>query len=332
MAATWLHKGRYQAGFVSLGQRALVEAGAVDVPTRAHGVALDPAGHLLAVARRPGDWLLRWRGLGHAPQWGWVEPRRSFNGHALISTDGRHLYTTETDQDSGSGFIGVRDAQTLDKLDEWPTHGADPHQLVWDRLQPGRLIVANGGILTLPETGRVKHQLDRMDSSLVRLDAATGRLQGQWRLNDPRLSLRHLAWGRGEAQDTLGVALQAEHAEPARRESAPVLALFDGERLRCAEPAPRALAGYGADIAAGADGFVVSCTRAGGLAHFSARGGWRAFTPLEEAGALAVTAPDTVALWAAGRTQVLQLAAGVSLPPARATLAHRIDNHWAWAS
>jgi hypothetical protein len=34
---------------------------ALDVPTRAHGVWAEAGGTLLAVARRPGDWLLRWR-------------------------------------------------------------------------------------------------------------------------------------------------------------------------------------------------------------------------------------------------------------------------------
>ena len=40
----------------------------------------------------------------------------------------------------------------------------------------------------------------------MRLDATMGRLMGQWRLQDPRLSLRHLAWGPDGK--TLGIALQ----------------------------------------------------------------------------------------------------------------------------
>jgi hypothetical protein len=51
----------------------------------------------------------------------------------------RRLYITETDLDSGAGLIGVRDAKTLEKLAEWPTHGIDPHQLVWDAGHPGGL-------------------------------------------------------------------------------------------------------------------------------------------------------------------------------------------------
>ena len=94
-------------------------------------------------------------------------------------------------------MVGVRHARTLEKLAEWPTHGIDAHELIWDLHSPGgpTLLVANGGVPTAPETGRSKRDLHRMDSSLVRLDATTGRLMGQWRLQDPRLSLRHLAWG-----------------------------------------------------------------------------------------------------------------------------------------
>lgn len=333
LAATWLREGRYQAGFLLPARGAsplsLREIGAVEVPTRAHGVAQAATGHLLAVARRPGDWLLRWRGPGHAPQWGWIEQPRAFNGHVLASPDGQRLYTTETDLDSGDGLVGVRDALTLEKLEEWPTHGADPHQLAWDRHRPGHLLVANGGIRTWPETGRVKRDLDRMDASLVRLDAATGRQAGLWRLDDARLSLRHLAWGRGESGAVLGVALQAEHEDAAQRAQAPLLALFDGERLGLGEPAPRPLAGYGADIACEADGFVVSCTRAGGLAHFSAQGQWRGFTPLDEAGALA--GGEGAPSWAAGGSQVLQWEDGAPMRFGRAA-PWRIDNHWVLAS
>ncbi|ANY60835.1 hypothetical protein MA05_00350 [Comamonas aquatica] len=88
----------------------------------------------------------------------------------------------------------------------------DPHQLLLDR--DGSLVVANGGIPTQPETGRRKLRLDHMDSSIVRLRPQDrGALAGQWQLPDPRLSLRHLAWGPAVAWDPgqrwLGIALQA---------------------------------------------------------------------------------------------------------------------------
>jgi len=321
VAAAWEQDGVHRVGLLRLRPGGPVEElAALEVPTRAHGVWVNGAGQLVAVARRPGDWMLRWGGPGQAPRWHWIEPERAFNGHALAGPDGRWLYTTETDLESGAGLVGVRDARTLAKQAEWATQGMDPHQLLWDRRLTGHLIVANGGIPTLPETGRLKIDPARMDSSLVSIDTRSGQVAGQWRLDDARLSLRHLAWSRDGR--TLGVALQAEHEAAAVRAAAPVLALFDGDRL-CAVTAAQPLAGYGGDIAAGPAGFAVSCPRAQGLAHFGLQGQWRGFTALEEACALAA---GPARLCAAGRRQALELAPG--LTSALDLGPRRVDNHW----
>ena len=67
--------------------------------------------------------MLRWRpGEAHA-QWSWAETGRAFNGHAVASADGRHLYTTEMDLESGQGLVGVREMASLRKIAEWPTQG-----------------------------------------------------------------------------------------------------------------------------------------------------------------------------------------------------------------
>lgn len=308
---------------------------ALDLPGRAHGLLQDTAGRLLAVARRPGDWLLRWDPARGTTQWQWIEPDRAFTGHVIASADGRRLYTPETDLASGHGLIGVRDAVSLAKLAEWPTHGADPHALLLD--SESRLVVANGGIETRPETGRRKLAPGRMDPSLVRLDPQDGELLGQWRLPDARLSIRHLAWARPSAAGVplLGIALQAEHEDTGRRAAAPTLALFDGSTLRVAESGHAAhddqpLGGYGGDIAALGDGFAVSCARAagGGVALWSADGRWRGFVPLAEACALAPTAAAAGAsLWLGGRH------AAVPHNGRAAQEAHRLpalalDNHW----
>jgi len=315
LAAAWQAGHGYQVGILEHSGAGLAIRTALDVPTRAHGLLREPGGTLLVVARRPGDWLLRWNPEGRALAWRWIEPRRAFTGHVI--SNGRTLYSTETDLDSGAGLIGVRAAKTLEKRAEWPTHGSDPHQLVWDA--EGNLLIANGGVPTQPETGRVKRDLEHMDSSLVRLDSQTGELIGQWRLADRRLSLRHLAWNG----NLLGIALQSEHDDAAVKAAAPVLALFDGNRLRPIAT-PQSLAGYGGDIAALGNGFAVSCPRAQGLALFTAEGLWQGLIPLAEAGALA-TAPDR--LWVGGRSQALAMKAG--MPEAQAPLSGiRLDNHW----
>ncbi|MFO1340750.1 MAG: DUF1513 domain-containing protein [Burkholderiaceae bacterium] len=191
---------------------------------------------------------------------------------------------------------------------EWPTGGTDPHQM----LQVGdRLFVANGGVPTRPETGRAKLDLPAMDSSLVAFDLPSGRRLGIWRLPDPRLSLRHLAWH--EASATLGIALQAEHDDAAARARAPLLALFEGASLRAA-PSPEAGAGYAGDIAATSVGFVLSATKAGALMAWSLHAGWQPPVPLAGACALA-TGPAASCALGGERGRVEGGAPALALPP-----------------
>ena len=333
LAAAWERQGSFHIGLLSVhegaGQPISVRA-SLEVPTRAHGLAVLPDGAVVTTSRRPGDWLLRWS-PGREPQWLWQAGERSFNGHVLTSPDGRRLYTTETDIETGASWIGVRDARSLEKTAEWPTHGIDAHELVWDGATAS-LIVANGGVPTAPETGRAKRDLGRMDSSLVRLDAGTGALRGQWRLDDPRLSLRHLAWSPDRR--TLGIALQAEHDDATAKNAAPVLALFDGQGLR-AVPTPARLAqslhGYGGSMAATAAGWAVSCPRANGIATFSPQGEWQGLVPLPEVCPLAVRGG---ALWAGGLNASLQdafAAQPLAHPHGPPLAGARLDNHWVLA-
>jgi len=327
LAANWQAGNSYQTGLLSgtASSEALKITATIDVPTRAHGLLREPTGTIITVARRPGNWLLRWDREGKPLAWHWIEPNRAFAGHVLASADGSTLYTTEIDLETGSGLIGVRDAATLEKRAEWPTHGIDPHQLVWDVTHPGSLIIANGGVPTRPETGRMKHDLDQMDSSLVRLHGRTGELLGQWRLEDSRLSLRHLAWNVSvHGHPLLGIALQAEHDRPEEKSSAPVLALFDSHTLRTV-PATRSLAGYGGSIAPLGDGFAVSCPRAQGIALYGSDG-FHEVINLAEACPLAAASEKLVA---GGSAKALGLdflniraIDEIGIPNIR------LDNHW----
>lgn len=332
LAAAWQDGSGFRVGVLEHeGAGTLRISAAVEVPTRAHGLLRMADDSLLAVARRPGDWLLRWRRDGRAVAWRWIEPRRAFSGHALVSDDGSTIFTTETDLDTGAGLVGVRDAGTLEKRAEWPSLGVDAHALINDVRREHGLIVANGGVPTSPETGRAKLHLERMDSSLVRLDARTGEPAGQWRLDDRRLSLRHLAWGTGDSGAILGVALQAEHDDAAARSDAPVLATFDGQSL-CSFTAPVALAGYGGDIAALGRTFAVSCPRARGVALYGSDGTWHGLLPLDDACALVATRRQ---MWVGGRHAALAWNTGnlVDEPARQASLVRevpdlRLDNHW----
>ena len=286
LLGAWESRGVNYAGVWSQAK----SARGIPLPFRAHEVLPDPLhpGQAVVIARRPGDFILRFdarrlktvllRDAG---------PERVFNGHAAFSADAKTLFTSESNIADGQGVIGVRDAATLEKQAEFATHGIGPHAIL---LEPGgALLVANGAILTLPETGRIKLNTGQMDPSIARLDASSGRLLGQWRLPDPQLSIRHLSRA---ANGTVGIALQAEHADSDLRRNSPLLACFDGGTLCLAERPPEiVLGGYGGDVAylEGNQGgyFAVSCTPAGLVAWWDAAGRWQGATSL--AGACAMT-------------------------------------------
>lgn len=333
LVGAWEADNQYRVGLIAVADDHWSIQQSVSVPTRPHALLAEPGGTVLAVARRPGDWLLRWRLGSNQQQWHWIDGDRRFNGHAIAGANARQLWTTETDLDTAQGLLGVRDADSLEKTGEWSTHGMDPHELLRlpERLGPlpaGTLMVANGGIPTLPETGRSKRHLDRMDSSLVALHPDSGNLLGQWRLADPYLSIRHLAWDASTKR--LGIALQAEHPSQPERWHAPVLAVWDGFRLT-PTPEPPDLRGYGGAVAAmPGGGFLVGCPRANVVATFDSQARWTHNRPLPDACAVAESAGQW---WAAGSTGVLHAQPGQHAGSrlASAGRAPRWDNHWqAW--
>lgn len=309
------------------GRRSAIESDE-RVPSRAHGLLAEPDGGFVAVAFRPGDWL--WRFDAHGRVVRRVSTRdepgdRRFSGHVIAHPGSDVLLATEYDARDGEALVGVRDRVTLAKLDEWRLGGLDAHQLLADG--DDAVVVAIGG---LPRTadGR-KRDLDRMDASLLRLDARRGTATGRWRLPDARLGLRHLAWSLpGDGPRRLGIALQAEHDDPARRARAPVLALWDGESLSLPESEGEG-GGYAGDVVAVPGGFVVSCQPAGVALRWSRERPARTepIARMREACALAASAVDGGVLVAgalgAGRWHPMRPAAMLRWPEPIA-----LDNHW----
>ena len=164
---------------------------------RGHGAAWRPqSGDLVILARRPGRFA-----LVVDPAEGAVTrriaalPSRHFYGHGVFSRDGRWLFTSENDFETGRGVVGVYDAASgYRRAGELPSHGVGPHELT---LMPdGRqLAVANGGIRTHPESGRRKLNLDSMAPNLAYIDSGNGALLHRHELGPElhRLSIRHLA-------------------------------------------------------------------------------------------------------------------------------------------
>lgn len=285
LAASWRGPENWRAGSLDRQDAAL--------PARGHVLVPDPLryGEAIVVARRPGYFLARidWR-RGRLLKTFQLEDERNLVGHAVFSHDGRRLITAETDERNGAGRLAIRDAKTFKRLEDRPSHGVGPHELLW--LDRDTLAVANGGILTLPETGRYKRNIDRMDPSLVLIDGRDGGLRAEYRLDDSRLSIRHLAVTR---DGTLGAALQNEGTR-----TSPMLAILRDGEFRYAET-PDALrqgmAGYAASLAALDDRFLMPCPTGNLLTEWDSQGRPTAQQPLPRVfGAAAVNGE----WWASG--------------------------------
>ncbi|MCE2745491.1 MAG: DUF1513 domain-containing protein [Burkholderiales bacterium] len=276
LAAWQLPGGVYQVGVLNtVGQGDTLHgtvAMAVDLPTRPHGLMHLQGDEYLIVARRPGDWILRMNIRSGETLRIWQDEARYLNGHS--AKHGRYIFIAETDVLQGTGALAVRDHETFDLLDVWPTHGKDPHQIVvlpkgGLGIEEPFLLVANGGIPTHADMGRAQLQHLPMDSSLVALHPLTGKVLNQWTLNDSRLSLRHMAVHVGSG--VVGIAMQAHHGTAALQHAAPLLALLDEGGLHVVEESAYAK-DYAGDIAATPQGFVISCTKNDTAAHFDWQG------------------------------------------------------------
>jgi hypothetical protein len=259
VAGGWrMNERDYQIGALSVdwAQGQVKTEFAHTVPTLPHAIVPEQGGGFLAVATRPGTWMVRVDAQGKLVQRLTMAEEgdtRTLDGHVIASYDGRWLYTGETDRNTGAGWVSVRDAKNLRKVAEHRTHGIDPHQILVDA--QGRLVVANGGIPRTPEGH--KRNLELMDPKLVLLNPDNGEKLGEWSLRDKRLAPHHIAWNRplADSPQLLGIGLQAEHDDPSKRRDAPLLAVWDGKELKI--PTHMVADGYAGDVAAGPNGGFV---------------------------------------------------------------------------
>jgi hypothetical protein len=288
--AAWknLRHGGYEVGLLQLSPHRIdhglvIEPSvqvrwALTVPSRPHGLTVLADGCCLVAARRPGDWLMKVSAQGKVLARTWLPDDRRLNGHVLAGNHAGVFYSTETNLENDQGLVVLRDVQTLEPVQEWETHGRDPHEML---LVPpsalGRqapcLMVANGGVKSLPNFGRqplsALGRVEPLDSSLVALDLNSGVVLQTWHLEDPWLSLRHLAYH--ETLDAVGVALQAHHPDVALKQEAPIVAVLSSKGLECG-PSNEGFSGYGGSIVAGEHGFMVTSPLANALAEFDVHG------------------------------------------------------------
>lgn len=194
----------FASGFMardgSFGVATLAENGTilerVALPARGHGLAHSAAsGHAVAFARRPGTFALIFDTRRKSePVVIHAGEDRHFFGHGSFSPDGRLLYASENDFEANRGVIGIYEAgDRYRRIGEFETYGIGTHDMTVS--DDGRmLVVANGGIETHPDFGRTKLNLDRMEPSLVLVDAVSGALIERHALPPAlrQLSTRHV--------------------------------------------------------------------------------------------------------------------------------------------
>ncbi|HET7409882.1 MAG TPA: DUF1513 domain-containing protein [Paracoccaceae bacterium] len=233
------------------------------LPDRGHAAAAHPdRAEAVFFARRPGTYALVVDcGAGRIAAELRAPEGRHFYGHGAFSADGATLYTTENDYAAGEGRVGIWDAGAgYRRLGEVASGGVGPHEML---LMPDgeTLAVANGGILTHPDSGREKLNIPTMAPNLAYLRTRDGALletvepAPELRLN----SLRHLA----VAPDGL-VAIAAQW-QGVPEDGVPLLALHGRGRpgLVWAEADPlslRAMEGYAGSVAFDGAGRMAAIT------------------------------------------------------------------------
>lgn len=259
--------GGYSAALFSL------ESGdlrAVELPGRGHDIALKPDGsEWVAFARRPGRFGVAVPMGAREPVWFAAKPDRHFFGHGVFSADGRLLYATECDYERSRGVIGVRDATDgYRQIGELDARGVEPHDIAL--LGDGRtMVIANGGILTHPDSGAMELNIPDMQPSLVYVDVETGDLLEEQKLSADlhQLSIRHLAIA---ARDVVAFGCQFRGPED---EAPPLIGFHRRGEAPVIVPAPDAtqssLRNYIGSVTADAGGGIVAASAPkGGLVTY----------------------------------------------------------------
>lgn len=176
---------------------------------RGHGLVQNPTrlNHVVMFSRRPGTQGLRINiATGQADGHFDCADDRHMQGHGCYSADGKLLFCTESEISTGKGKIAVRDSQSLALINEFDSYGIGPHEIA---LMPDTttLVIANGGLLTHPDSGRKVLNLESMRSSLTYIDSRSGALISEHFVAEKKASIRHLDVA---SDGTVALALQVQ--------------------------------------------------------------------------------------------------------------------------
>lgn len=199
---------------------------------RGHGLCQNPVNteQVVMFARRPGNYGVRLNtSAGEVDGKFECADDRYMHGHGCFSADGKKIFSTESSISSGQGKIAIRDSKTLELIGEFESYGIGPHEV---KLMPDgfTLVVANGGLLTHPDSGRKVLNLDTMRSTLSYIDSRSGELISEHTVPEPKASIRHLDVA---ADGTVAIALQVQRSAMNNSALTPLAAVHKpGEKIQ----------------------------------------------------------------------------------------------------
>jgi hypothetical protein len=254
------------------------------LPTRGHHIEVISSDEAWLFARRPSEYMQRvnWR-TGEVLHTYRYDGSRAGFGHGIMRSDGR-LLTTDQNLDTDQGLLTVRDGLTGEVIQEFDSGGIGPHELL---LMPDSqtLAIANGGVLTRPELGRMKLNIAKMQPNLTLINAQTGQINHTAQLPDARMSIRHLAM---LAQGCLAIALQYEY-NPSETNQHPVAVaamwhpITGLNVLRAPKQHEVAAQGYAASaVSDGLTYCAVSCPKAHLVMVWHSDGRWLTALPVQQ--------------------------------------------------
>jgi hypothetical protein len=207
---------------------------------RGHGLCQNPVKHeqVIMFSRRPGMQGIRINTLtGKQDAIFNSAIDRNMQGHGCYSADGKLLFCVESETSTGAGKITIRDGDTLMQIGEFDSHGIGPHEMA---LMPDKttLVIANGGLLTHPNSGRKILNYPTMLSTLSYVDSRSGKLISEYKVPETKASIRHL----DVAEDgTVAIALQVQRKAMSNDELQPLAATHkQGQEIKLLH-APEAL-------------------------------------------------------------------------------------------
>lgn len=218
------HGVAWDHGYPNLSNDFSPQAGWVETGFRGHAIAHHPIhpGRTLLFGRRPGWWFAE-VDYGTGEMTHKIAPPQGvhFTGHGCFSRDGRLLYTTENHYNNGGqALIGVWDSTSYQRIRTLSIDGGiGLHDL---RAHPNGkwLVAAVGGLLTHPDQGRKKLNLETMSSFLLYLDRQTGAVVQRVAVAEPKSSIRHI----DVAPDGLvSVAIQLQRSATGHEETVPLM-------------------------------------------------------------------------------------------------------------